>query len=137
MPSDIMRRMPMRAWRPDWSDWFEGFFGPHPGMHAIRIEEFDRDGKHVVQAELPGIDPDKDVEITVQDHTLTIQAERRETKQDKHRSEFHYGTLVRTIDLPAEAKDEDITASYDKGVLTVTVPMGADRPAARRIQINR
>ncbi|WP_037603742.1 Hsp20/alpha crystallin family protein [Streptacidiphilus rugosus] len=48
-----------------------------------------------------------------------------------------YGTFIRTVDLPAEARDEDISAAYDKGLLTVTVPMDTGRTAARRIKINR
>ncbi|MER6398577.1 Hsp20/alpha crystallin family protein [Kitasatospora sp. NPDC001603] len=138
MPTDIMRRMPLSPGWPDWSEWFESFpFGPRTGQHMIRTEEFEKDGAYVVRAELPGIDPDKDVEITVQDRTLTIQAERTEEKKEKHHCEFHYGTFVRAINLPAEAMEENITATYDKGVLTVTVPMDAERPTARRIEINR
>ncbi|MQS16823.1 Hsp20/alpha crystallin family protein [Streptomyces kaniharaensis] len=133
-----MRRMPMSPWRSDLSELFEGFpFGARAGQHMIRIEEYEKDGAYVVQAELPGVDPDEDVEITVRDHTLTIRAQRSEEKKDKQHSEFHYGTFVRTIGLPAEAKEEDISATYDKGVLTVTVPMDTERPAARRIKINR
>src|SRR6266545_5686301 len=63
----------------------------------IRVDEFHENGQLVVRAELPGIDPDKDVELTVSDHTLRIEAERREEEktEDKGyvRKEMRYGSF--------------------------------------------
>lgn len=141
MPDDIARKKrPFSPWHPDLSEWFEGFpFGLRlpSEPHLIRIEEFEKDGAYVVQAELPGIDPERDVQITVQDRTLTIQAERSEEKREKQRSEFHYGSFTRSVQLPAQAKEEEVAASYAKGVLTVTVPLDTERPAARQVKVKR
>ncbi|MEV0532861.1 Hsp20/alpha crystallin family protein [Kitasatospora sp. NPDC050463] len=141
MPADIARRWHSSSpWHPDLSEWFESLpFGLRfpSDQHPIRIEEFERDGAYVVEAELPGIDPDEDVEITVQDGTLTIRAERSEEHKDKQRSEFRYGSFVRTIQLPAQAKEDEVAATYAKGVLRVTVPLGTERPAARQIEVKR
>ena len=69
----------------DWPDWFRGRFLEWPDSLKdameradIRVEEFQENGELVVRAEMPGIDPDKDVEITVTDHTLHLKAERHE-----------------------------------------------------------
>ena len=79
------------------------------------------DGHYVVRAEIPGIDPAKDIDITVRDGRLTIKAERTEKKEAKGRSEFRYGSFVRSVMLPAGANEDDIKATYDKGILTVSV----------------
>src|SRR6476646_8325195 len=81
-------------------DWFESGWPMvadwrREGGHALRIEDRLEDDRYVVRAEIPGIDPDKDVEITVSDGVLTISAERREEISEKGRSEFHYGSLIR------------------------------------------
>lgn len=93
----------------------------------LRVEEFMDDGSLVVRAELPDIDPDKDVELSVAEGMLHIQAtrEQKTEKRDKemYRSEFRYGSFVRDVRLPEGTKDEDITASYKDGVLEVRVPM--------------
>jgi HSP20 family protein len=67
----------------------------------MRVEEFAEDGTLVVRADLPGIDPDKDVEISLRDHALTIEAERREEEKTEKRhdicSELRYGSFSRGI----------------------------------------
>jgi HSP20 family molecular chaperone IbpA len=58
---------------------------PHP-RQVIRLEDEIQDGHYVLRAELPGIDPAKDVDITVREGQLTIKAERSERKETKGRS---------------------------------------------------
>ena len=89
-----------------------------------------QDGHYVLRAELPGLDPAKDVDITVRDGRLTIKAERSEKKETKGRSEFSYGSFVRSITLPTGANEEDIKATYDKGILTVSVAVPEQAAAA-------
>lgn len=125
-----------RRW---WPDIFEDLprdlrlFG---GEHPMRLEESTEDGAYVVRAELPGIDPGKDVDITVQDGALTVHAERAERETASHRTEFRYGSFTRAVPLPPGAREEDITASYDKGILTVTVPLAETGTKARRIEVD-
>jgi HSP20 family protein len=126
---------------PDLFDWLDSPwpavlpFGP---AQSFRVEDYIEDGKYVIRAELPGLDPEKDVEVTVESGVLTVHAERREeTKQDR-RSEFKYGSLTRSVSLPEGAEPDKITASYDTGILTVTVPVPAEaKPAARRIAVEK
>lgn len=87
----------------------------------MRVEDYLRDGYYVVRAELPGIDPEKDIEVTVSKGILTITATRHEEAEGKHRSEFHYGTFTRSVTLPGSADEDHIQASYDMGVLEVAV----------------
>ena len=87
----------------------------------MRVEDYVRDGHYLVRAELPGIDPEKDIEVTVSKGVLTISATRHEEAEGKHLSEFRYGTFTRSVTLPASADEDHIQASYDMGVLEVTV----------------
>lgn len=124
--SKLPERVRERSWISELSDTFNGLpaWGLRPLFadgHVIRLEEDMQDGHYLVRAEIPGIDPAKDVDITVSDSRLTIKAERSERKQANGRSEFSYGSFVRTIALPAGADADDIKATYENGILTVDV----------------
>jgi HSP20 family molecular chaperone IbpA len=130
--TDLPARRHPRSWLPDWSDLWTGFpslAGLRPG-HLIRLEDEMTDGHYLLRAELPGIDPAKDVDITVRDGQLTIKAQRSEKTEAKGRSEFCYGSLTRSVTLPAGANEDDIKASYDKGILTVDVAVPEQAAAA-------
>jgi HSP20 family protein len=112
-------------------DMFRGFFGEGradwpAGATPMKVEEYVQDGTVVIRAELPGIDPDADVDITVADGILHLVATREERSEqerpDGYRSEFHYGSFERHIRLPDGASADDITASYTDGILEVRVP---------------
>jgi HSP20 family molecular chaperone IbpA len=118
----------------DTTDWLEPGF-PLFGGQLIRVEDRLTDDAYILCAELPGVDPEKDVEVTVANGVLTIQAERREELSATGRSEFRYGTLYRTVRLPANADKERITATYTNGVLEVTVPLTAREPAGKQIPV--
>ena len=107
----------------------------------LRVEEFMEDDKLVVRAELPGIDPDRDVDIDIRDHSLRIRAERRQEEHKEvrggYRSEFHYGTFTRTIPLASAASENDVKASYRDGILEVRVPIDQTEAQAKKIAIER
>jgi len=103
----------------------------------VRVEDFLEEGNYVLRAEIPGIDPEKDVEVTVEHDMLTIHGERREETKEKSHQEFHYGSFSRTVALPTGADASAITASYEDGVLTVSVPIPTEAPASVRIPIQR
>jgi HSP20 family molecular chaperone IbpA len=103
----------------------------------VRVEDFFEDGTYVLRAEMPGIDPEQDLDITVDGDVLTIRGERREEKKDKERSELHYGSFSRTLTLPRHAKVDDIAADYADGVLTLKVPMGGPAEAPRKVSVHR
>jgi HSP20 family protein len=102
------------------------------------MEEHIANGRYVVQAELPGVDPAKDMEVSVAKGILTIRAKRHEGLQGQHHSEFHYGTFTRHIALPVTADATDITATCHWGILEVSIGLrdtGKDK-AGRRIPVH-
>jgi HSP20 family protein len=112
-------------------------------MSAVRVEQFLDGDTLVVRAELPGIDPDTDVDLSVTDGQLHIKAKREEKAEHKsktgYRSEFRYGSVTRSFALPPGVSEEDITASYNDGVLEVRAPVRSTSPdtSAKRIRIDR
>ena len=96
-----------------------------------------RDNRYLIRAELPGLDPEKDIEVTVEGTTLTIHAERRQEDSGPHRSEFRYGSLTRLVSLPVKVDAKDVTARYEKGVLEVSVPAREVRPEGIRVAIEK
>jgi HSP20 family molecular chaperone IbpA len=129
-----------RSLFPEFSELFAGFpsfagLRPVFDTRVMRLEDEMKDGRYVVRAEIPGVDPAKDIDITVREGQLTIKAERSEKKEFNGRSEFSYGSFVRTVSLPAGADEDNIEASYDKGILTVSVAVSEPKPAERKVQI--
>jgi HSP20 family protein len=134
---------------PDLSELFNGFSGfpalanlpalaslrPLFDSHLLRLEDEMKEGVYEVRADLPGVDPTDDIEVTVRDGQLTIKAERSQTSESNGHSEFSYGSFVRTVPLPAGADEDDIYASYDRGILTVSVPLSEDHPIEKRVEV--
>jgi HSP20 family protein len=124
-------------------EMFRRFFdGEMEGAGFLRMEEF-RDGDTlVIRVEMPGIDPDKDVDLTVTNGVLRVRAERRERSENKdnggYRSEFRYGVFVRDVPLPDGVKQDDIKASYSDGILEIRVPMPKNQQqATKQIPVSR
>ena len=98
-------------------------------MHedSIRVDQYKEDQTLVIRAELPGINPDQDVELTVADGALHIQAERRQEQKRDEKGyrirEMRYGSFSRTLPLPPGVKESDIAATYKDGILEVRIPM--------------
>lgn len=159
----LMKRRTAGAWpaesmeRPWSQDLVDGMFGDMlrnffagegvldrtlaTGSHP-RIEEYVEDDTCVIRIELPGLDPEKDVEISVADGVLNVRAHRQERTEEERpdgfRSEFHYGSVERNIGLPEGASEADVVASYKDGILEVRMP--APRPtdtSPKRIPVSR
>ena len=126
--SALLRRDP-RTMFPDLVEWFEEpFMTLRPYLaQPIRVEDYTEDDRYVVRAELAGIDPQKDVEITMGGGFLTIHAERHEKTEGKHRTEFRYGSFTRSLPLPGDANEDDVTATYHDGILTISVGLHAEK----------
>jgi HSP20 family protein len=107
----------------------------------LRVEELRDGADYVVRAELPGIDSERDVELTIVDGVLRIAARREERKEEQEgdaiRSEFRYGTFVRNIVLPRGVKEDDIKASYKDGILEIRIPSGSDNREPKRIPVGK
>jgi HSP20 family molecular chaperone IbpA len=125
---------------PDLVEWFEEpFLTLRPYLaQAIRVEDFVEDGRYMVRAELAGMDPEKDVEVTVGSGYLTIRAERHDKAEGKHRTEFRYGSFSRSLPLPGDADTGDVTASYDHGILTISVGLkAAKKDEVKKIEVKK
>lgn len=92
-----------------------------------------------VTAELPGMD-EKDVEVQINDYSLTIKGEKKFEKEEKddehHLIERSYGSFRRVIPLPDGVDREKIKATFKKGVLSVEIPKSAKvQESARKIEV--
>lgn len=116
---------------PDLFDWLEPPYALLHPFHGqtLRTEVGIEDGRCVVRAEIPGIDPEKQAEVTVLNGILTIHAERPEETDSSWHSEFRYGSFARHVALPENANEADIEAFYDKGILEVSVGLKAESEA--------
>ncbi len=124
-----------------WDDVFEGM----PARRRLTEEEAwfpaldmsETKDSLIVKAELPGIDP-KDVNLTLQDHILTIRGERKAEKEEKnenfHLKERTYGSFFRSVELPYPVKDGEVKASFKNGVLTITMPK-SEEAKEKKIEI--
>ena len=121
-----------------WSGWPFEAMAP---FRDIKVEEFLEGNELVVRAELPGVDPDRDIDVSVDNGILTISAERRESSREKvdrgFHSEFRYGSFVRQVRLPAGASPEVVSATYKDGVLEIRMPKPSPEAVSRRVQIQR
>lgn len=105
-------------------------FGTEGMVNPLHLEEFVEDGAFVIRAEMPGVDPDKDIELTVRDGVLDLRAHREERSREDlpggYRSEFRYGSFRRSVRLPDGVTEDEIKASYKDGILDVRIPMKED-----------
>lgn len=125
-----MLRWPARFPRP-WPEFMRD--------DSIRVEEFMEDDDLHIRAEIPGVDPDKDIDITVDHGRLSIRAEREERTEkteDGYHSEFRYGSFSRVLTLPEGADADDVRATYEDGILDVRVPIGKGRTPAKKVAIS-
>ena len=117
---DVLRRQMDRLFE-GMSNWE----GSDIALTDPAIELSDDGDRLTLKAEIPGIDA-KDLDISVMREAVVLKGEKRfeEKKEDKgfFRSEFRYGSFARTIPLPVEVQNENATAEYKDGVLTLTLP---------------
>ena len=95
------------------------------GVWQPPVDVYEDEEVVVIKAELPGIDQ-KDIEIKIENNTLTLRGERKHDqeiqKENFHRVERFYGTFQRSFSLPQTVDQEKVKAACDKGVLTITLP---------------
>jgi HSP20 family protein len=133
--TDLFRAYALPWWRPSLA-----FTPDRPHMPVVDV--FSRNGDMVVRVELPGIDPEKDVKVTLEEGMLDVKGERKQEKEIKeegyYRKESAYGAFERRIPVPAGIKDSDLKADYKDGVLEVVVTgaaKAAPKPAIKEIPI--
>lgn len=110
---DVFGRLP--AW--PWGDRSPGW--------APAVDMIDQKDELLLRADLPGLD-EKDIEVTMQDGTITIRGERKEEKEEKKEDyyccERSYGAFARTLMLPMNIDPDKVKATFSKGVLEIHLP---------------
>jgi HSP20 family protein len=109
----------------------------HHGPSTPALESFIDGGKLVIRAEVPGVDP-KDIDVTVTGDQLTIRGTREQSVDEQSRNfihrEFSYGSFERIVRLPGGINAEDVKASYNNGVLELTVPV-PEQSKSRKVAV--
>lgn len=109
-----------------------------PEAGAVPVDMYEQDGKLIVKAPLPGVKPE-DIEVTVVGDTLTIKGETKEETEVKEenviRRERRFGAFSRSVSLPSPVDTNKATATFENGVLTLTLPVAEEaRPKAIKVQ---
>lgn len=109
---------------------------------SLRIEQYQEGDTLVVRVDLPGIDPETDVDISIADDTLHIDARREEDAErvDKkgYRSELRYGDRSRSIPLRRGVSPDGIVATYEDGVLEIRVQLPEQsEPQTTKVRVFR
>jgi HSP20 family protein len=114
---------------PTWTDREQAW--------APAVDMIDLKDEILLRADLPGLD-EKDIDVTVQDGTLTIRGERKEEKEEK-KEDYYYcersrGAFVRSLPLPVGVEADKVAATFKKGVLEVHLPK-AKEAKGKKIEI--
>jgi HSP20 family protein len=105
---------------------------------APAVDVYEDEHKVTLKIEVPGID-EKDIDVQVENNTLTVHGERKIEKEEKEenyrRVERQYGSFTRTFTLPTTVDTESVSATYDKGVLKIALPKKAEAKP-KQIKVN-
>src|ERR1700693_1306715 len=105
---------------------------------APPVDVYEDEHQVSLKIEVPGID-EKDIDVRVENNTLTVHGERKIEKEEKEenyrRVERQYGSFTRTFNLPPTVEAEKVQADYDKGVLKITLPKKAEAKP-KQIKVN-
>jgi HSP20 family protein len=108
--------------------------GPTGRRWIPAMDLVETDDHFVLKADLPGLTED-DVNIEVEDNVLTVSGERKAEHEDQregyYRVERSFGAFRRSLTLPEGVNPEEVTASFDKGVLEVRIPKPEERKPRR------
>jgi HSP20 family protein len=133
--------MDLVPWRPfseeisslrrEMDNLWNRFFGETPLARRLTEEWWpsadlsETKDSFIIKAELPGLDA-KDVEVSISGNVLTLKGEKKKEEEEKdehhYRAERYYGSFQRTFQLPANVKADKVEATFEKGVLKVTLP---------------
>jgi HSP20 family protein len=129
---DRMNRLFQDAYSPNREE------GLSTAAFAPAADVYEDENHVTLKLEVPGID-EKDLDIRVENNTLIIKGERKFEKDEKEenfrRVERQYGSFVRSFTLPSTMDSDNINASYDKGVLSITIPKRAEAKP-KQIQVS-
>ena len=124
--------------RPDFCEWpthLESLGAFRSG--APKVDVVDRDAEVVMRAEMPGVAKD-DLDVTVTDDSVTLKAhtshEEKEEKGEYYRREMSYGEYQRTISLPHTVNGEKARATFNDGILELTLPK-VEKTSRKKVKV--
>lgn len=108
------------------------------GIAAPAIDIHQRDGKLEITAELPGV-KEEDIDITIDDGVLSLRGEKKSTHEDQESGYFErsYGSFERRVTLPSDVDEDNCSADFRDGVLTVTLPRSEEKARGRKIPLGQ
>lgn len=118
----------------DWLEWPLMALRPGAG-HPMRAEDYHHGDEYVLRVEIPGVDPEKDIDLSAAHGVITVKADRHQDGERRHHSEFQYGHFGRSFALPANADESRIMAVYSHGVLEICVGLTHSATDHERQQI--
>ena len=105
---------------------------------APAVDVYEDEHHVTLKIEVPGID-EKDIDVRIENNTLTVHGERKFEKDEKEenyrRVERQYGSFTRTFTLPNTVETENVSANYDKGVLKIKLAKKAEAKP-KQIKVN-
>ncbi len=115
----------LEEWRRHPRYWKRPSLGALFDRRTLPVDIIDQDTKFLIKAELPGVDK-KDIHITISDNVVTLEADtyknEDEEKGEYYRREISRGVYSRTLMLPAHVKEDEAKATFEGGVLKLTIP---------------
>jgi len=131
-------------WRP-WEDWWEDvdkwFEEKWPEIKTAEfmppVDIYEKDNNLIVETPITGIEPEK-VDISIEDNTLILKGKSEKKSEveekDYYRKEVRYGSFYRAVSLPTKVIGDKAEASYENGLLRITIPKAAEAKE-KKIQI--
>ena len=118
-------------------DGDSGFYA-RAGIAAPAMDIHQDDKQVEITAELPGV-KEEDIDITIDDGVLTLRGEKKSTREDKESGyrERSYGSFERRLTLPSNIDEDNCSADFKDGVLTITLPKSEDKARGRKIQLGQ
>lgn len=114
------------------------FRGGGPAAMVPRLDVSESDQAVTIRVELPGIAPDE-IEVDIADDVITVRGEKRLEREDDGETyrvrERVQGAFARSIQLPFPVNPEQVQASFENGVLTITLPKAAMQQNVHRVQV--
>lgn len=125
-------------------DWLDSYWPDELDLktrleETMRVEETTQDGAYVIRVEVPGVNPETDIDINIRDHVLTIEATREDHRDKPERSEFRYGHFRRSMTLPPGTDEKSVSATYVDGILEVAIaaPSPQPEPETHHVAVER
>ena len=123
----------------DFFDWNSDLFPARLGTSVPRANIIETPKEYKLELAAPGLER-KDFNVEVDNHVLKISAEKEEEKKEKDgeysRQEYSFSSFSRSFTLPEDAREGNIDAKYENGILKVSIPKVKETPAKPALKVS-